>query len=270
MTTITLSRVWQLGDQIASGGFGKVFAAQADNWAEAVLKLIPKEPGASRELLFETLSGLPNILPILDTGEWEDYYVLAMPRAQKSLRQHLEESEGKLAIDEAMAVWADLAEALAFLEVGVVHRDLKPENALFYEGHWCLVDFGIARYAEATTALDTRKYAMTAPYAAPEQWRGERAANAMDLYAFGVMAFELFQGQLPFPGPDFREQCLNQPPPSITCYPPSLASLVNECLFKPPMARPTPANILARLRARQRTASPAAGKLQAVRPGWSF
>lgn len=264
MTTITLNRVWQLGNPIASGGFAEVFEAQADDGTAAVIKLIPKAPGASRELLFESLSGLPNILPILDSGEWEDYYVLAMPRAQKSLRQHLEEAGGKLSVDEAVAVLIEVAEALASLEAGVVHRDLKPENVLLYDGHWCLADFGIARYAEATTALDTRKYAMTAPYAAPEQWRGERATNATDEYAFGVMAFELFQGRFPFPGPDFREQHLDQPPPSIIGCPPSLVSLVNECLFKAPAARPTPANILARLRASQRTASPAAGRLEAV------
>lgn len=105
---------------------------------------------------------------------------------------------------------------------------------------------------------------MTPPYAAPEQWRGERATSATDVYAFGVMTFELLQGELPFHGPDFREQHLDQPPPSVGNCPPSLASLVNECLFKAAAARPTPGNILARLRASQEPASSAAAKLQAV------
>jgi serine/threonine-protein kinase len=250
---------------MGSGGFGHVFEAEADDGSPAAVKLVPKAPGASREMLFEELSGLPNIIPILDSGEMQDYYVLVMPRAEKSLRQHLDDAGGKLTVGEAVTVLTDVAEALASLEAGVVHRDLKPENVLLYQGHWCLADFGIARYAEATTAPDTRKFAMTPPYAAPEQWRGERATSATDVYAFGVMAFELLEGALPFPGPDFREQHLNQPPPPATTgCPPMLASLVNECLFKAPPARPTPASILARLRGSQRPPSPAGAKLQAV------
>lgn len=264
MTVITLKRTWQLGKPLASGGFAKVFEAAADDGKAVVVKLIRREPGAARELLFESLSGLPNILPILDTGDWEDHYVLVMPRAEKSLRQHLKEAGGKLGFREAVVVLADIAEALASLKAGVVHRDLKPENVLLYKGHWCLADFGIARYAEATTAPDTRKYAMTPCYAAPEQWRGERATNATDVYAFGVMAFELLQGMHPFTGPDFREQHLDQTPPAISGCPPPLVSLVNECLFKAPAARPAPVNILARLRASQKQPSPAAARLQAV------
>ena len=264
MATINLNRAWRLGKQLASGGFGRVREAEADDGSAAVVKLVPKAPGASRELLFEELSGLPNIIPILDSGEWRDYYVLVMPRAEKSLRQHLEQAGGKLTVDEAVSVLIDVAEALASLEAEVVHRDLKPENVLLYQGRWCLADFGIARYAEATTAPDTRKHAKTPRYAAPEQWREERATSATDVYAFGVIAFELLQGMLPFSGPDFRQQHLSQPPPPVEGCPPTLASLISECLIKSPAARPTPANILARLQASQKPASPAGAKLQAV------
>lgn len=262
--TIQLSRRWRLGDHLAGGGFGRVHEAEADDGSMAVVKLVPKTPGASRELLFEELSDSPNIIPILDSGEWKDYYVLVMPRAEESLRKHLEESGGRLDVNEAVVVLTDVAEALASLEAEVVHRDLKPENVLLHDGHWCLADFGIARYAEATTAPDTRKFAMTPAYAAPEQWRGERATSATDVYALGVMAFELLQGELPFPGPDFRQQHLNEPPPALSGCPPWLASLVNECLFKAGAARPTAANVLARLRGSGRPASPAAERLQEV------
>lgn len=264
MTTIKLNRSWKLGNPFASGGFGKIFEAEGEDGTIAVVKLIPKAPDASRELLFESISGLPNIVPVFDSGEWEDYYILVMPHAEKSLRQHLTEVGGKLAVAEVVPVLTDMAEALASLQIGVVHRDLKPENILFYMGHWCLVDFGIARYAEATTAPDTRKYAMTPPYAAPEQWRAERATSATDVYAFGVIAFELLQGILPFPGPDFREQHLNQPSPAIIDCPSFLASLVTECLFKASQARPKPANILARLYTSQKSATPAVARLQEV------
>lgn len=267
MRNIALSKVWQIGNRLASGGFGRIYEAKADDGSAVVVKLVPKAPGASRELLFEELSDLPNIVPIFDKGEWNDNYVMVMPRAEKSLRQHLEAADGRLKFDEAVAILSDVAKALVALKPEVVHRDIKPENVLLYKGHWCLADFGIARYAEATTSPDTHKFSMTPSYAAPEQWRGERATSATDVYAFGVMAFELVQGKLPFPGPgtvDFREQHLNQTPPTISGCAPSFASLVNECLFKALAARPTPANILTRLQACQRPASPAAGKLQEV------
>jgi hypothetical protein len=264
VTAIQLNRAWRLGNQLASGGFGHVYEAKADNGSPAVVKLVPKAPGASRELLFEELSGSPNIIPILDNGEWEHFYVLVMPRAEKSLRTHLEEAGGSLEVTEAVAVMTDVAVALASLQTDVVHRDLKPENVLLYDGHWCLADFGIARYAEATTAPDTRKFAMTPAYAAPEQWRGERASHATDVYAFGVMAFELLGGRLPFPGPNFRQQHLNEPPPALSGYPPMLGSLVNECLYKAMAARPTASNILTRLRGSGKPVSPSAQRLQAV------
>lgn len=262
--TIQLKHKWQIGTQIGSGGFGRVYEAVAEDGSLAVVKLVPIAPGAARELLFEPIANHPNIIPILDSGEWQNFYVLVMPRAEKSLRQHLEESGGKLSSTEAISVLIDVAEALASLEGMVVHRDLKPANILLYQGHWHLADFGIARYAEATTAPDTHKYAFSPPYAAPEQWREQRATSATDVYAFGITAFELVQGHPPFHGPDYREQHLNETPLPAISYPPSVIALVTECLYKPPQARPAPGNILERLRRSQRPASTAASRLQAA------
>src|SRR5579872_5017589 len=125
MSSIKLQRKWALGQQFAGGGFGKVFEATDENGVQAVIKLVPKAPGASRELLFEPVSGHPNIIPIWDTGEWGNFYVLVMPRAEKSLRQHLREAGGKPALNEAIGILIDVAEALAGLASEVVHRDLK-------------------------------------------------------------------------------------------------------------------------------------------------
>ena len=268
MENITLKRDWSLGPELAEGGFARIHEAESDIGEPAVIKLIPKDPGAERELLFENLAEVPNVLPILDSGEWEDYWVLVMPRAERPLRQHLTEHDGSLTVGEAVGILLDITTALEALEADVVHRDLKPENVLLYDGHWCLADFGIARYAEATTAPDTRKHAMTPPYAAPEQWRGERATGATDIYALGVMGYEMVAGHRPFPGPDvsdYREQHLQVDAPTLTNCPAPVASLIAECLFKAPQARPTAANVRARLEAaEQRPLSAAARRLQEV------
>src|SRR5437879_1911353 len=131
--TIELKSRWRLGPALAVGGFGRVFAAEAEDGSPAVVKLVPKAPGASRELLFEPISGRPNVIPILDSGEWQGHYALVMPRADRSLRQHLVDAGGQLPADEAVRVLLDVTEALDGLQQGVVHRDLKPENVLLYQ-----------------------------------------------------------------------------------------------------------------------------------------
>ena len=265
MEAIKLAQEWHLGGELGSGGFGRVYVAQSVTGDQAVVKLIPKAPGANRELLFEELSGMPNVVPVIDRGEWGDFWVLVMPRAEKSLRDYINEHEARLSVDHASSVLIDIGEALVAIEGHVVHRDLKPENILLLEGHWSLADFGIARYAEASTAPDTRKYAMTAAYAAPEQWRGERATSATDIYAVGVVAYEMLAGRLPFPGPEFHQywqQHLEDMPPPIQGIGELLHSLIAGSLYKAPQARPTPRNFLTRLTAATDLGSEVAQRLR--------
>ena len=259
---INLDREWRLGDQLGAGGFAKVYLAQAEDGDPAVIKLIPKAPGAQRELLFEDLNGVPNVVPVIETGEWGDYLVLVMEQAEMSLRDYLSNQDGRLAVDAAVSALVDISEALVAIEGRVVHRDIKPENILLRDGRWCLADFGIARYVEATTAPDTLKHAMTPPYAAPEQWRGETASSATDVYALGVVAYELLTGRRPFIGPDYRSQHLEGSVEPMSGIPANLQSLVEECLYKPAQARPVPQNLLARLQASMQAASAAAARLQ--------
>ena len=261
---IKLHREWQIGNQIDSGGFARVFGAQSKDVMPAVVKLIPKKPGAQRELLFEELNDIPNVVPIIDKGEWGNFWVLVMPKATTSLRHHLSKKNYQLSTIEAVPILIDLAKALSAIKDRVVHRDIKPENILLLDGHWCLADFGIARYAESTTAPDTAKYAWTPAYAAPEQWREQTASNATDIYSFGIVAYELLSGKLPFQGPrdEFRQQHLTQSPIPIPNIPNRLWDLVNECLYKNPQTRPSAQNLLDRLMKSTQPASPAASLLQ--------
>ena len=250
---------------MGSGGFGRVFLAQSASGETVVVKFVPKAPGAAREILFEDLDGVPNVVPIIDRGEWMDSWVLVMPKAEGSLRQYLSENIEHLSIDDTVQVLSDVSQALVAIEGRVVHRDIKPDNILLLDRRWCLADFGISRYAEATTAPDTRKFSMTLPYAAPEQWRGERASSASDVYSMGVLAYELLAGRLPFLGPevhDYRRQHLEDTPESIPGVPLKLQSLIGECLYKNPGARPRPQNLLARLNESVWATSAATSRLQ--------
>ena len=103
-------------------------------------KLIPKDPGAERELLFVDLSRVRNVVPIIDSGEADNHWVLIMPRAQRSLRVRLE--AGEIPVEDALTAMKDIVDALVDLSGRIVHRDLKPENTLWLDGHWCLADFG--------------------------------------------------------------------------------------------------------------------------------
>lgn len=260
-------RTWVLSDSIGSGGFGRVYIASCEG-EEAVIKLVPKDPGAQRELLLAgDLSGVPNVVPVYRVGDAGDSWSILMPRAEQSLRDYLLAIGGPVNLGGALPIMQDIAQALVSLQkVGVVHRDLKPENVLLLAGHWCLTDFGISRYAEATTAADTRKYSMTRPYAAPEQWRSERTTSATDVYAFGVVAFELLAGRWPFQGPDFRDQHLHHVPPELPdAAGGRLNTLIDECLAKAPEARPTPSRLAARLQLQMENELPAGEAMQALR-----
>lgn len=260
---LKLQKTWRLGPQIGGGGFGRVYEAEADGIAAAA-KFVPKAPGADREMLFAELADVRNVVPVIDSGETDDDWVLVMPRADRSLRDQM--NSAPLDLTSTLAVLQDICVALADLDGRVVHRDLKPENVLLLDSAWCLADFGISRYAEATTAPDTQKFALTPAYAAPERWRAERATSASDVYAVGVMAYEMLAGTLPFGGPDhpaFREQHLHSDAARLSGFNSALAALVDECLYKAPGARPGAANVLARLeRVQNLPSSPGLARLR--------
>jgi tetratricopeptide (TPR) repeat protein len=149
-----------------------------------------------------------NIVPVLRAGELDGLPYYTMPFvAGESLRAAL--ATGQLPTAKALAILRDVAKALAYAhDEGVVHRDIKPENVLLSAGTAVVTDFGIAKaISESRTSNEPHSTALTAlgvslgtpAYMAPEQAAGDPSTDARaDIYAWGVMAYELLAGEHPF------------------------------------------------------------------------
>ncbi len=235
------------------GGFGQVYKGTGRDGNEVAVKRLKMSAAqaAHRELrLAEELAGKPfvNVIPVLDSGQdsESDSYFIVMPRAEKSLQDDVDAGR-RWNETEAAGVLLDVVNGLE--EVGtIVHRDLKPANVLFHDGRWKIADFGIARFVEDSTSLHTLRDCMTKPYAAPEQWLGQTATAATDLYALGCIAHVLLSGRPPFTGPDFREQHLRSEPPPLAEHGPLIASVASNLLRKQPQSRPSRERAAALLR----------------------
>lgn len=233
------------------GGFGEVFAgSDAKGTPLAVKRLkVTAAQAAHRELtIAEELARkkYQHILAPIDSGQDANTgeYFLVMPRADKSLADQIA-GRGPIPEKEALDVLIQIASGL--LEIPqLVHRDLKPPNILLHNGSWKIADFGIARFVEESTSANTLKGFLSAPFAAPEQWNGEHATNATDVYALCCIAYVLLTGSPPFPGPaqaDYRLQHLSATPAVISGADPRLRSILTAGLRKPQSGRPNTSRV---------------------------
>src|SRR5215831_19080295 len=172
----------------------------------------------------------------------------------ESLRAALERKRS-FTVREVMRILHDIVDALAFAHAhGVIHRDIKPANILTQGSHALVADFGVAKALSAAMPLSgvtSAGIAIGTPaYMAPEQLAGDTAADhRMDIYAVGLLAYELVTGVSPFTSPSPREtlaaqltrdpQPLHEVSPAI---PRSLSTLIMRCLAKDPAQRPQTAD----------------------------
>jgi TolB-like protein len=201
----------------------------------------------------------PHILPVFDSGEAAGSLWYAMPFVEgESLRDRLAR-HGELPVADAVRILRDIAGALDYAHRhGVVHRDVKPENVLLSEGGALVADFGVAKALTAAAegeGLTATGLALGTPaYMAPEQATGDPSADhRADLYALGVVAYELVTGQAPFAGRTAQALMAahaTETPEPITrrrpTVPPTLAFLVMRLLEKRPADRPQSAEAVLR------------------------
>jgi len=154
-----------------------------------------------------TLSGHPNIVPIFDVAEGDGlHYIIMQYVGGEDLRHYLDR-EGRLNEADAMYVLSQVAEALVWAASnGIVHRDLKPGNIrLDASGRVIVLDFGIAKAGDQPIGLTLADERIGTPYyMSPEQIRGEVCDHRSDLYALGIVFFEMLSGNRPFEGDSYR------------------------------------------------------------------
>jgi eukaryotic-like serine/threonine-protein kinase len=156
----------------------------------------------------------PNVVQIFDSGQDErsgQYFIVMEYIEGKSCAEILRD-DGWVEVDEAVSIIAQACEGLDYAHRhGVVHRDVKPGNLLrSREGEVKLADFGIAKATEQSSITQVGSVLGTAAYLAPEQARGEEAGPPADLYALGVVAYQLVSGRLPYDANSLTELALKQ------------------------------------------------------------
>ncbi|MFL0581429.1 Stk1 family PASTA domain-containing Ser/Thr kinase [Solibacillus silvestris] len=155
-----------------------------------------------REALSATSLTNPNIVSIYDVGEDGDMHYIVMEYIKgKTLKQYIQEFS-PLSAARSAHIMKQLTSAIAHAhENGIIHRDIKPQNILMdEEGNVKITDFGIATSLGATSFTQTNSVIGTVHYLSPEQARGGVATMKSDIYALGIVFYELLTGELPFSG----------------------------------------------------------------------
>jgi serine/threonine-protein kinase len=235
--------------RLGRGGMGVVWQARDEETGQIVaLKLLHGQfaddpeylERFAREVLLAQRVSSPYVVAVQGYGVREGVPYLVMEYiAGQSLRERL--GAGPLPPAEARRIFSELAAGLAACHAaGIVHRDLKPSNVLLApDGSAKLSDFGIARAADLTLLTGTSTLLGTPAYLAPEGARDERS----DLYALGVLGYELLTGAPPFAGVTPQEVLLAhiRTPPDLSKVPSDLRPLLARLLAKDPAQRPAPA-----------------------------
>jgi serine/threonine-protein kinase len=156
----------------------------------------------------------PNIVQVFDSGQDQrtGQYYIVMEYIEGSSCAEILRDDGWVEVEEALSIIEQACEGLNYAHRnGVVHRDVKPGNLLrAREGDVKLADFGIAKATEQSSITQVGSVLGTAAYLAPEQARGEEAGPSADLYALGVVTYQLISGRLPYEATSLTELALKQ------------------------------------------------------------
>ncbi len=263
MSTLIANR-YELKQRLGSGGMSTVQLAldtrlQRDVAVKLLAEHLADDPAFVSRFQREALSAAklihPNIVQVFDSGLDEEsgrHYIVMELVDGPSCAQLLKE-QGQMSIDDVVDIIEQSCRGLNYAhQHGVIHRDVKPGNLLQSpDGVIKLADFGIALAVAAGESRITQIGSVlgTAAYLSPEQSRGEQAGPASDIYALGVVAYQLLAGRLPYEAPSLTELALmrerEQPPALETlnaAVPVALAQTIERALALYPEDRFASAN----------------------------
>jgi eukaryotic-like serine/threonine-protein kinase len=264
--------------RVGAGGMGAVYRVRDERLDDVVaLKILTLDSDRAaerfvREVRLARKVTHPNVARTHDFGESQGHSFLTMEFVEGETLEALIEREGALAPERAVALAEQIAAGLgAAHAAGVIHRDLKPANVMLTpSGRVLLTDFGIARAAEIDTHKKTNDLIGTPLYMSPEQVGGRPVDPRSDLYALGLMLYEMLVGDLPFAGDTpiaVALARLSQAPPDPRQrleVADDLADIVVRCLSLDPGGRPPSAvalaSELAHWRASRSSVGPAASR----------
>ncbi len=258
-----LGSTYRIVRELGGGGMSRVYLAEEVALGRAVVvKVLPPDLAAAinverfrREIQLAAKLQHPHIVPLLSAGQAGDVLYFTMPFIEgESLRAKLAR-EGELPVVEAIRLIRDVVDALAYAhEQDVLHRDIKPDNVMVSRHHGLVTDFGVAKAlteagghpAGTGSGFTTAGVAMGTPtYMAPEQAAADpQIDHRADIYAVGVMAYEMLAGHPPFTGRTPQQLLaahVSRPPEPLgtvrTTVPPDLEAIVMRCLEKRPADR---------------------------------
>jgi serine/threonine-protein kinase len=255
---------------LGAGGMGVVYKVRDRELDDLVaLKMLKRDVWGDRELLDRLKSELklarkithPNVLRTFDFGDVDGIPFITMEYVRGITLRYLLTQTGSLPYSAGLRLARQLCRGLqAAHEVGVLHRDIKPENLIVQpNGNAKLMDFGIARPIQRVDQGQTQAGMVvgTPQYLAPEQLQGKAIDERADLWAVGVVIFEIFTSQTPFRGDNPMQMIVatlnEQPTPPRTYWPQMpepLEQIILRCLARDPAKRyRTAAALLADLEA---------------------
>ncbi len=240
--------------RIGSGGMADVYLAEDELLSRHVaVKVLQHRFVEDQEFVerfrreASSAAGLshPNVVAIFDRGSWNGTYYIAMEHLPGRSLKGLVREHGPLDPEAAIDITIQVLLAASFAHTrGIVHRDIKPHNVILSdEGRVTVTDFGIAR-AGTSDMTHTGSIMGTAQYLSPEQAQGHPVSAASDIYAIGVLLFELLTGRVPFDGESavaVALQHLSAEPPAPSAVNPAVPSaldpIVLRAMAKDPDAR---------------------------------
>jgi serine/threonine protein kinase len=260
-----LSQAYDIERELGGGGMSRVFVATDRVLGrKIVIKLLSPELTADvnrgrfrREIQVAAQLQHPHIVPLLSAGEHGDLVYYTMPFIAGESLKHLVERNGPMLVPDVLRVMYHVGEALDYAHnAGVIHRDIKPANILRSGTYALITDFGVAKALNAsmpTPGMTSTGMAIGTPaYMAPEQLAGDQGADhRIDIYALGLLAYELLNGRSPYAGTTPKRvlvAVLTEDPPLLIDVRPDvprrLSEIVMSCLAKEPGDRPATAREL--------------------------